>query len=147
VGTTSTLTTTAQANSYSIRGKAYTFTGAANQATPTLDATTGVAFLPITAGNGSVFTIGRNAAGDMAAVQGAIEPLDSRQTVSPWAFLEAPQFGALPADFCPYGYVVVKVNTGGASWTFGTSNTAGPPANTFLTYTDVLTLPSRPQVA
>lgn len=147
VGTTSTLSTTAQANAYSIRGKAFTFTGAGNQATPPLDASTGVAFVGIVAGKGSVFTIGRNAAGAMAAVQGTIEPLNPQIGASPWAFVDAPDFGPVPEDFCPMGYVIVKVNTGGATWTFGVSDTAGPPANTFLHYVDFMQLPSRPQVS
>ena len=146
VGTTSTLTTTAQANAYALAGKAFTFTGAANQATPTTDAVTGIAFIAVPAGSGSIFAIGRDSAGAMKAVQGSIEALDLNKTDGSNKFVKAPTFGAMPPSLAFYGYVVVKVGSAGAAWTFGTSNTAGPPANTIITYTDVASLPTRPQV-
>lgn len=146
VGTTTTLTTSAIAIYYALLGKMYTVTGAANQASPTTDFVTGAAFVSIPAGSGSIFAIGRDSGGTMRAIQGTVELLDGTKTDGNNKFVKAPQFGPLPTTFAAYGYVVVKVGSAGSAWVFGTSNFAGPPANTIITYTDVASLPSRPQV-
>lgn len=139
-GTTTTLTS-ANAIDYSINGKAYTKAAVSNEATPTTDDVTGAGFKAITAGKGSVFVVMRNADGDLKVAQGSIEALDAAGN-----FVTAPQFAPVPANRCPFGYIVVKVKTGGAAWTFGSSNLAGPPANTVITFVDIFTLPDRVQV-
>lgn len=139
-GTTTTLTT-ANALQYAIGGKAYSKAAAANAASPTMDARTGLAFVPVGTSKGSVFTLGFNAAGTLQAVQGEIKPLDSGGQ-----FIDAPQFGTCPDGFCPAGFLVVRVGASGAAWTLGSSNTAGATGVTY-SFTDVLTMPSRPQAS
>jgi hypothetical protein len=142
-GTTTTLSSS-NAVDYGIEGKAYTHAALSNTATPTTDAATGDAFNGVLANYGSVFTIGYNAAGTLSAVQGTIEALNASGS-----FINAPQFGAIPDDFCPIGYLVIKAgstanNTTG--WVFGTSNMSGVTGVTY-TFVDVITLPDRPQVS
>lgn len=140
-GTTTTLTTTGT-TSYCIKGKAYDKTAITNGATPTTDAATGAAFTGIAANKGGVFTIGLDSAGAIKVTQGSIVDLNAAG-----AFIQAPQFGPCPDSVCPIGYLVVKVASGGATWTFGSSNLAGPPANTTLTFVRVVTMPDRPQIS
>lgn len=141
-GTTSTLTT-ANTQLYSMLGKAFSKAAVANEATPTTDATTGVAFVPVPVLFGAVYTVCRDSAGALKVSQGPLQALDAGGT----KFLYAPQFPALPSTVCPIGYITILVKTGGATHTFGTSNLTGPPANTDINFVDVFTLPSRPQVA
>ncbi len=146
-GTTTTLTIGADVH-YSIVGKAYKKASASNQATPTTDVITGAAFLPLAAKKGCVFLLGLNAAGDIKVAQGTIEDLDDAASGANSIFLRPSQFPAsLPEDFCPMGYLVTKVGASGSTWTFGSSNLAGPPSNVLHTFVDVLQLPSRPQVS
>ena len=148
-GTTSTLSQS-HAATYAIRGKMYVQSAAwSNQATPTTDLN-GNAFTAVQPGYGSVFTIGVDHSGNMKVSQGGIQALDSNGN-----FITAPQFGSLgpdgsgsnDGDFCPLGYVVVKVGSSGAAWTFGTSNFAGPLTGVTFAFQDVATLPDRPQVS
>lgn len=140
-GTTTTLTT-ANAQLYSIKGKGYTKAATSNEATPTTDAVTSAAFVALSAGNGSVFTICRDSAGALKVIQGSVEALDSAGN-----FIRAPQFGPQTDTVCPIGYIVVKAKTGATTWTFGSSNLAGPPSNVVIAYVDCFTLPARPQVS
>jgi len=141
-GSTSTLSSTGTLP-FAIRGKAYSHAALSNTATPTTDANTGLAFVPVVTNKGSVFVIGYNAAGDLKCAQGSIEALDASG-----AFINAPQFPVLPDNFCPIGYEVIKAGAtaSAAGWIFGTSNQA---AVTGITYTlvDVVGLPDRPQVS
>lgn len=142
-GTTTTLSNTG-AIPYCIRGKAYSKAAMANAATPTIDAATGKAFQGVKAGNGSIFLVGLTAAGALAAVQGTIEPLNAAG-----AFINAPQIGAPPNDFCPIGYLVIKAGATAdavTGWTFGVSNMSGVTGVTY-TFVDLMTLPDRPQVS
>lgn len=136
-GTTTTLTS-ANAIDYSIDGKAFAKAISSNEATPTLDAVTGVAFLPVPTSKGSIFTINRDAAGALKVVQGSIEALDAQNQ-----FINAPKYGPLGAGLCPYGYILVKVGSTGSPWTFGVSNLAGPPTGVVFTFVDCFTLPAR----
>ncbi len=140
-GTTSTITT-ANTTLYAIQGKAYSKAAASNAASPTTDATDGLAFSPILANQGSVFLLGFNAAGTLQAVQGDIKPLDTSGQ-----FVDAPQFGTCPDSFTPAGYVVVKAGSTASTWTFGASAFAGPPTGVTFTFVDIMTVPSRPQVS
>ena len=141
-GTTSTLSSTGTVY-FSIKGKAYSHAALSNTATPTTDATTAAAFVPITTNNGAVIVIGFNAAGTLIASQGPLQALDTSGL-----FMIAPQFPSLPDTFCPIGYEVIKAgSTASASgWVFGTNNQASV---TGITYSliDVMTLPDRPQIA
>lgn len=145
-GTTTTFSNTG-AVAYCIEGKAYSVAAASNKATPTTDINTGEAFLPVTANKGCVFVIGYDSAASAAVVaQGEIVDLSEETDGDDAEFLHAPEFPVIPADFCPFGYILTKVGSGGSDWTFGSSNLAGPPSNVHHTYVDVMTLPARPQV-
>lgn len=141
-GTTSTLSSTGTL-AFAIRGKAYSHAALSNTATPTTDVNTGVAFVPVTPNTGAVIVIGFNAAGALKAAQGGLQALDTTGN-----FIVSPQFPAIPDDFCPIGYEVIKAGaTASASgWVFGTSNQASVTGITY-TLVDVVTLPDRPQVA
>lgn len=145
-GTTSTLSSTGTL-AFSIEGKAYSHAALSNTATPTTDITTGAAFVPVTASKGCVFVVGYNANGDLKCAQGALVDLTTDADGANAKFQTPPQFPALPEDFCPIGYILTKVGASGSTWTFGTSNLAGPPSNVLHTFVDVTTLPTRPQVS
>lgn len=140
-GTTTTLTT-ANALNYAIGSKAYNKGAMTNQATPTTDATTGAAFPSISANQGTVVVLGLDAGGNLKAMQGQIQALDTAG-----AFIVAPQFPAVPDTVCPFAYLVLK---GGATlaspFTFGSSNLSGVTGMSYL-FQDVIQLPARPQVA
>lgn len=139
VGTTTTLVT-ANTQLFSIKGISYTKAGVANEATPTLDSQTGVAFLPVPVGSGSEFTICRDSGGTLRAVQGQIVVLDSTG-----AFVQRPQMAPIPDTLCPVGDVTVKVGATGAAWTFGASNFAGPPTGVAFVFNDFAGgVPDRP---
>lgn len=141
-GTTTTLTT-GGAQVYTIGNKVYTVAATSNEATPTLDAITGAAFKAIAAGYGGVFTVCRNAAGALKVVQGQVVALDPLG-----GFIHAPWFGPEDGDLAPIGYILVKAATGATTWTFGSSNLAGPPANVTITYVDCANgMPARPQIS
>ena len=142
-GTTTTYTTTGVAH-YCINGLAYTAAAVTNAATPTTDAN-GNAFTAVAANQGSVFVMGLNAAGAIKVMQGEVTALNGATDGASATFETLPDFPSLPADFCPFGYFIVKVGASGAAWTFGASNLAGPPANTGISATSVMVLPNRPQ--
>ena len=157
-GTTTTISTTGT-TVYGILGKAYSKSAITNGATPTTDYATGAAFKPIpipntapnlALGYGSVFLVGLDHSGNIKVTQGTIEALDVNGN-----FINAPQFGgSAPSgsgstdnDFCPIGYIVVKLgSTAVATWTFGSSNLSGVTGVTY-SFTDLIGLPSRPQVS
>lgn len=142
-GTTTTLSTS-NAVAYAIRSKAYSLAQQTNTASPTTDANTGEAFVPVPANYGCLFMIGVNAAGSLQAVQGGQLPLDASG-----AFINAPQFPALPTDFCPIGYLVTKAGPTASSspgWTFGSSNWAGVTGVT-NTFVSAISVPDRPQIS
>lgn len=142
-GSTTTLSSTGTL-AFAIRGKAYSHAALSNTATPTTDWSTLAAFLGVKANKGSVFVVGYNANGDLKAVQGSIEDLDSSG-----AFINAPQFGGLPLDFCPIGYIVIKAGSTAdavTGWVFGSSNMAAVTGITY-TFVDVVGLPDRPQIS
>jgi hypothetical protein len=139
-GTTSTITNSAV--SYSLNGKVYNKTAVTNGATPTTDAATGLAFVPVTANKGCVFLIGYSSTGVQLATQGDLVDLSPSGT-----FMYAPNFGPVPDNFCPVGYEVVKAgSTAVGGWTFGTS-VQTPLTGMTYTFTNITTLPDRPQVS
>lgn len=137
---------------YAIEGKAFSKAAMANVATPTLDWSTGLAFLPVPANYGSIYLIGFDSGANLRAIQGTVVPLDNLG-----AFINAPQFGGTgPAgsgstnnDFCPIGYLVIKAGATASSapgWVFGTSNMSAVTGITY-TFVDVIGMPDRPQIS
>ena len=140
-GTTTTISTTGT-TTYAIKGKAYTKSAITNGATPTTDGATGSAFTGITANQGTVVVVGLDSSGNIKAMQGSVESLDSSGS-----FIKAPQFPVIPDTVCPIGYIVLKGgSTLSGTWTFGSSNLSGVTGMTY-TFVDVVTLPERPQVS
>ena len=140
-GTTTTVTSTG-AIVYAINGKAYTAAALSNTAHPTTDINTGVAFVGIPIGYGAVIVYGLNAAKALKATQGALVALDGA-----YNFIAAPQFPAVPADFCPIGYLVVKAGSGSSTWTAATSNQASATGITYARQDVALGLPDRVQTS
>jgi len=139
-GTTTTYTTTA-AIDIAIKGKFGTAFGTkSNQATPTTDLNTGAAFVAQAINKGCVYVFGCIADATVKAVQGPIYSLDA----DTGDFLDqtAPQFPPIPDTMCPFGYVVIKNDSTGSAWTFGSSNWAATGITD--TFTDVMVLPDRP---
>lgn len=145
-GTTSTYTTTVT-TAFCIDGKFGTTLGAqTNTATPTTDATTGAAFVALSTNKTCTLVFGTNLAGTSKMIQGPIIDTYAGVTTTVGAFREAPQFPALPDDFCPMAYTVVRTAPSASAWTPGSSNwTASGVSCT--TFKNVATLPSRPQIS
>ncbi len=163
-GTTTTLSNTGTII-FSIRGKSYSKSAMTNAATPTTDWATGLAFIPIpiplsssnlpgvpngAAGYASIYMIGLDHSGNLRAIQGSIVTLDGSGN-----FLVAPQFGGsgpngsgtTADDFCPIGYMIVKLGTTAvATWTFGTNNNSSVTGVTYV-FQDLMGFTDRPQVS
>jgi hypothetical protein len=140
-GTTTTISTTGSTH-YAIKGKGYIKTAITNGATPTTDATTGAAFVGLTANQGTVVVIGFDSSGAVKACQGPVQALDVGGN-----FVVSPQFPIVPDTICPVGYIVLKGgSTLSGTFTFGSSNLSGVTGMTY-TFVSVITLPDRPQVA
>lgn len=144
-GTTTTYTTTAE-TSCAIQGKFGTALAIkTNAATPTTDVVTGAAFVAQAANQASVYVFGVNAAGAIKVAQGSIENTEVGVTTTAGAFKVAPQFPALPDDFCPIGYAVVRTSPTGSAFICGT--TAWAASGITTTFKNVSTLPDKPQTA
>lgn len=145
-GTTSTYTTTA-GTAFSINGKfGTTLATQTNTASPTLDANTGLAFTAIAYDNCACLVWGTTLAGVIAVCQGPIVATAPGVTTTVGAFIAAPQFPALPENFCPMAYQIVRVAPTGSSFTTGVTNwTASGISCTVMK--NISTLPDRPQIA
>lgn len=144
-GTTTTYTTTAT-TAHVIDGKyGTTLAAQTNTASPTTDVNTGAAFVAQAANEACVYVWGVNAAGAIKVAQGSIEDTEVGVTTTAGAFKTAPQFPALPDDFCPIGYCVVRTSPTGSAFTFG--STAWAASGITTTFKNVAVLPSRPQTA
>lgn len=145
-GTTNTLTTTAATNAV-IAGKFATpIAPLTNGGWSTADLNTGVLSKTLTGNQSSVYVFGQAAAGgQLRVVQGSIEKTLPGVTTTPGGFDVAPQFPNLPDDFVPLAYAVVRTAPSVSTWTLGQGlwGTAGVS----ITFTNVATLPTRPQVA
>lgn len=140
--------TTAVTTSCVIKGKFATTLGAqTNTATPTVDATTGASFTltPLGAQQGTVFVYGTNLAGAIKVAQGSIVATELGVTTTAGAWIVAPQFPALPDDFCPIGYQLIRTSPTGAAFTMGVTSMALSGLN--VTTVNVHTLPDRPAIA
>lgn len=145
-GTTSTYTTTAS-TSVSINGKfATVLTAQTNAASPTTDAVTGVAFVPMAQNKATVLVWGINAAGAIKLAQGSVENTVVGVTTTVGDFINAPQFPPIPDDFCPIAYALVRTAPSAAAFTAGTSSWTASGVTT-STFKNVSTLPDWPQVA
>jgi hypothetical protein len=144
---------------YCIRGKAYTQAAVSNVQPSLVDLNTGATIEGIAPGYGAVILVGATSSESttLRMVQGEPAKLNANTAATtPGTFITPPQFPAMPKNFCPFGYVVVKVATdytAGSSYVFGSSNTtatgaqnsaATAHANTFVS---VFALPDRPQVS
>lgn len=140
-GTTTTISTTGT-TTFGIRGKAYSKTAITNGATPTTDYATGLAFNPVAANQGSIFSVCLDSGGNVRVIQGTVVPLDATG-----AFIQAPQFGGLTEDVAMIGYIVIKAGaTAVGNWVFGTNNLSGVTGLTY-TFVSVMGEPDRPQIA
>lgn len=132
-----------------IRGKFGTGMAAQSNTSivPTTDANTGLAFPAILPNFCAAVVFGNNAAGTLVAVQGAQIATLTGVTTTVGGFLRAPQFPALPDDFCPIAYTIVRVApSGGTGFVLGTTQwTASSMSCT--TFKNICTLPDRPQIA
>lgn len=144
-GATNTYTTSADTRCI-INGKFATTLSSGNNASPTTDATTGLAFVPVPYNYATVLVWGTNAAGAVKCAQGTIVPTEAGVTTTVGAFKTAPQFPALPDDFCPCAYQLVRVAPTGSSFTAGTTQWAASGI-TCSTMQNIATLPDRPQIA
>lgn len=109
-----------------------------NKAHPTTDVNTGVIFPTVTINKGTIIFYMVDTTGVLGAVQGTLADLDSAGK-----FITAPKFPAIPAGWCPFAYLVVKVDsTGGAGWTASTSNQASATGVTY-TRADMYCVPTR----
>ena len=145
-GTTSTYTTTVTTVCV-INGKFATTLGAqTNTATPTTDANTALAFNALQPNQTCCLVLGQNLAGTIKMCQGPIISTLTGVTTTVGGLLNDPQFPALPADFCPLAYTVVRTAPSAAAWTPGTSSwtASGVSASTFQ---NVCQLPNRPQAS
>lgn len=146
-GTTNTLTSTV-ATSCAIQGKFATVLAVLTNSatTPTTDVVTGLPMVVATAGGvgyGAALVFGVNNAGQIKVAMGATVPLDGPGvTTTPANFIAAPQFPALPDDFCPIAYTLVRSTPSVPTFTVGSSSWA----NNCTTFRNVCTLPARPQV-
>lgn len=140
-GTTSTFTSSASTVAV-INGKFTTaLTAQTNAATPTTDAATGQAFVPMLPSQCCALVFGVNAAGALQMCQGKVIPAASNG-----ALVNDPQFPGLPNDFCAIAYTIVSTTSAASPWTPGTGSwtATGVAATTFQ---NVAQLPNRPQAA
>lgn len=147
-GTTNTFTTTA-ATVPVIRGKFTTALGVLTNSatTPTTDANTGAAFINVPSNYCAAIVFGTNAAGTLVAVQGPLTATLAGVTTTVGDFSAAPQFPAIPDDFCPFAYTIVRVAPSGTSgFTLGTTSWAASSISC-TTFKNIHTLPDRPQIA
>lgn len=144
-GTTTTYSTTAT-TAHAIRGIfGTTLAAQTNTASPTTDVNTGAAFVAMAANQACCYLWGVNAAGAIKVAQGSIVDTEVGVTTTAGAFKLAPQFPAIPDDFCPIGYCTVRTSPTGSAFTFGTTQWAASGITT--TFKNISMLPSRPQIA
>jgi hypothetical protein len=145
-GTTSSYTTTVTSAGM-INGKYVTGLAAqTNTATPTTDAMTGLAFPALAANEATVLVIGQKADSTIQMLQGSIVPTVTGVTTTAGAFINAPQFPALPDDFMVFGYALVRTSPTGSAFTAGTTEWAASGITTSQ-FVQCGVLPDRPVTA
>ena len=148
-GTTNTLTSTSLSACLIQNRFATALAILTNSATaPLVDATTGISFslTPVAStplvGQCAALVFGVNAAGQIRASLGPVAPLESLGvTTTPGNFINLPQFPALPDDFCPISYTIVRSTPAVPSFVVGSSSWA----NNCSTFRSIGNLPMRPQ--
>jgi hypothetical protein len=146
LGTTSTYTTTVTTSAVFNGVFGTTLAAQTNTASPTTDATTGAAFVPLAANQATVLVWGVNAAGAIKLAQGSIVPTETGVTTTAGAFINAPQFPALPDDFAPIAYNLVRTSPTGSAFTAGTTSWTASGI-TCSTAKNISVLPDRPKIA
>jgi hypothetical protein len=131
VGTTTTLSFTANPLQYKVKGRCFTKATVTNGAPPATDILTGAAFVGIPINKCAVFALGYDAAGTLRVAQSELQSMDVSA-----APIVLPQLPSLPDTVCPTGYVLVKVGATGATWTLGSSNFSGPPTGVVFVFVD-----------
>jgi len=135
---------------YAINGKGYTKSGTnADQATPTTDYNTGLAF-PVLVGGASVagaygqgcqVVWAYTSTGAVKCMMGPRQALDSAGN-----FIVTPQYPNVPKDVCPFAIQTLKAGaTAAVNISFGTSNWNATGFTNAID--DIFVLPSRPQVS
>jgi hypothetical protein len=99
-----------------VQGKKTTVTAITDGVTPTTDAQTGAAFVPLANGEKCIFVWGVNAAGAIRVAQGAIV-----KTADVTNGSAALAFPGIPETMCPFAYHTAA-HANATAWTFGTSN-------------------------
>lgn len=137
-GTTTTYTT-ANALTYTNKGQLLSFAAKTNQATPTTDALTGKAFVPLSLNQACVIAFFVDASGALNVGQG---PVVSNLDLT--GGLAAAQFPQGPDTLTPFGYLLAQAGpTLSGTWTFGTNNLSGVTGMTY-TFRDVMDYPAQP---
>lgn len=108
---------TAAAISFLIRGYIYTKATISGGATPTTDAVTGAAFVPLAASRACIVVLCLDSSGNIKAVQGPTVVLDAAGV-----YQSAAEFPEIPTTLCPFAFIKCKNGSTGSAWTFGTSN-------------------------
>lgn len=129
---------------YAINGKAYTTTIQTTAAFPTADIATGATLLGLQKANtGTVLVVGVQAGAAVYVVaQGSVEGLDVGGN-----FIAPPKFPALPDNFCPLAYVIVKAGATFVAATFLPGTTVWNTTGITIAVQNVAALPDRSQVA
>jgi hypothetical protein len=145
-GTTSTFTTTSATNA-ALNGKFTVALGIqTNAATPVLDSTTGLPFIPVLPGFACTIVFGVTAAGALTMSQSTPIALSAGSGNVPGPLINDPQFPEVPQLAVALAYTVVRTAPNAAPWTPGVGAWAatGVVASTFQ---NVVQLPNRPQAS
>ena len=149
-GTTTTVTVTLAPTGIVIGGKfgTVTLSASGNQSIePTVDANTGVAFAAVPINSAACLLLGINAAGTLVGALGPVVPTETGVTTTVGAFINAPQFPAIPSNFCPVAYTLIRVAPSlTAGFIVGSTQWAASGASC-TTFKNICTLPDRPQIA
>ena len=141
-GTTTTYVTTASTAAIINGGFTTALTAQTNTASPTTDATTGLAFKALTANQATVLVWGVTAGGAIRVSQGSIEDTQVGVTTTAGEFINTPEFPTIPDSMCPIGYSVHRTSPTGSAFTPG--STAWAASGITSTFKNVCTLPDRP---
>jgi hypothetical protein len=133
-----TTTTTGAASAVAIKGRLWALSAATGAATPTVDASTGAAFVPLKPSQACLLVYGVNAATGTAALglcQGKV--VDNRG-----AGTELP-LPVIPDNFCPIAYVPVQTASNlSGTWTPASNNWTGVTGETTGTVVNIFALPA-----
>ncbi len=127
---------------YAINGDGYRVTAITNgNPTALTDANTGNAYVALAINQGCCFVWGFNAAGTVVVAQSEIKALDAVTA----EFLKGlqPQFPVIPDTMCPFAYQVVKNDSTGSAYTWGTGNWNQTGITDLIV--DIHALPDRPK--